>query len=172
MAVLEHNDEDWQPVFTTCIVTKPEAKRRRIFETDDKVRRVRIICDQLSTAIKEWDPQLIAAELPSSGGKSARAHASMGMAIAVVTCTADLLDKPLRAYNWDDIKIKVVNHRSASKKEIQDAIVHRWPGLGEEYHSEKARDGYTGNFEHIADALGAGLCAIDSEIMQTLIGFQ
>lgn len=172
VVILEYKKQNWTPVYTECIVTKPEAKRRHTYETDDKVRRVRIISESLNRIINQWQPQLIAAELPISGGKSAKAHTSMGMAIAVVTCAASLLNKPLRNYNWDDIKIKLTGKRSASKREIQEAVVRRWPDLGNKYRSERSCTGYTGNFEHIADAVGAGMCAVDSETIQTLIQFR
>lgn len=169
VAVLQFDAGTWRPVHTSCLVTKPEAKKRRIYETDDKVRRVKIICKGLAAALADYTPTLIAAELPSSGGKSANAHASMGMAIAVVTCVSELGGVPLRNYNWDDIKLKVADKRNASKKEIQEAIVAQWPCLGDEYASKKSKTGYTGDFEHIADAIGAGLCAMDSDVVEALI---
>lgn len=171
VAVLEYNKETkaWDIAYTTCIVTKKETKKRKTYETDDKVRRVRIICRELAAVIKEWQPILISAELPSSGGQSAAAHASMGMAIAVVTCVAELLDIPLRSYTWDDIKLMATNKNSAGKALVQAAIVERWPNLAEEYASSRSKTKYTGNFEHIADAIGAGLCSLDSDVIQAVI---
>ena len=173
-AVLEYDQAHstgWGHVNTTCLVTKPEAKKRRIYETDDKVRRVRILCTGLAALIKEGDPLLVSAELPSSGGKSASAHASMGIAISVVTCVTELFGVPLRSYSWDDIKLKVANKKTASKKEIQDAIVGARPDLGVQYKStnKKSKTGYPCNFEHIADAIGAGMCAFDSDVVEALV---
>lgn len=172
IAVMTFNDDGppvWNISTTACIVTKPEAKKRRIYETDDKVRRVKIICTGLQEAVERWSPHLIAAELPSSGGKSAAAHASMGMAITAVTCVSQLCNVPLRSYNWDDIKLKATGKRTASKKEVQDAIVKVWPHLGEEHVSAKSNTGYTGDFEHIADAIGAGLCSLESDVVEALV---
>jgi Holliday junction resolvasome RuvABC endonuclease subunit len=173
-SVLEYDtasSTNWDVLSTTCLVTKPEAKKRHSYETDDKVRRVRILCKGLATLIEEWEPLLVAAELPSSGGKSAAAHASMGIAISVVTCVTELLDIPMRSYNWDDIKLKVTGKKTAGKKEIQEAIVKLYPALGVEHKSTRkdSKTGYTGNFEHIADSIGAAMCAMDSDVVEALI---
>jgi Holliday junction resolvasome RuvABC endonuclease subunit len=170
MAVLTFENPDWVISHTACAVTSPEAKKRRIYETDDKIRRVKIICNALSAEIEEWSPELIAAEMPSSGGKSARAHASMGISIAVVTCISELTQVPLRSYTWDDIKIKVTGSKTAGKAAIQARITTLWPQLGAQYASKKSQTGYTGDFEHIADAIGAGMCALTSDVVAALVG--
>ena len=95
----------------------------------------------------------------------------MGIAITVVTCCTELCGIPLRGYTWDDIKVKVSGIKSASKKMIQDAIVRIHPEYGTKHKSndKRSKTGYTGNFEHIADAYGAGMCALDSDVVEALV---
>lgn len=151
-----------------CIVTKKEAKKRKIYVTDDQVRRIRQITKRLDETIWRYRPALIVAELPTGGAQSASAAAGMGIAKAVVATVAQMSRLPLLVISPTDVKLAATGKKTASKAEVQAAIVRRWPGLGERFASKRSATGYTGQFEHIADALGALIAAEDHELMRMM----
>lgn len=152
-----------------CISTEKESERRHIYATDDKVRRVKDIYGPLRALVKRWEPSLLVAELPLSGGKSAAAHASMAMAITICACLSVEFDLPLRNYNWDDIKLAATGVRSAGKLDVQRAIAGLFPAAAAMFVNPKKKSGYRDEFEHIADALGAWLAAVNSDVVVALI---
>ena len=165
----EYQPPGWRPILADCIVTEKETEKHRSYETDDKYRRVRLIFTALREAVANIHPQLIAAELPVSGGKSASAHASMGIAIAIIACLEVSSGVPVRAYNWDQVKLVLTSDRNASKAQVQNAVAAKYPELTKRYRSSRSALGYTGEFEHVADAVGVAHCAINSDVIQALI---
>lgn len=159
----------WKVESYSCITTEKESERRHIYATDDKVRRVREIYGPLRILMGSWAPSLIVAELPLSGGKSAAAHASMAMAITICACLSEEFGVPLRNYNWDDIKLAATNGRNAGKAEVQNAIARLYPEIALSYINPRKKTGYRDDFEHIADALGAWLCAKECDVVKALV---
>jgi Holliday junction resolvasome RuvABC endonuclease subunit len=153
-----------------CISTQKESERRHIYATDDKVRRVKDIYGPLRALVRQWEPSLLVAELPLSGGKSAAAHASMAMAITICACLSVEFDLPLRNYNWDDIKLAATGARSAGKLDVQQAIARRFPEAAAQFINPRKKSGYRDEFEHVADAYGAWLAAANgSDVVAALI---
>jgi len=169
VAILERKRQRWSVLHTECISTEKESRKRRIYETDDKLRRATMIFGRLYHLVQDYKPQLIAAELPVSGGKSAAAHASMGMAIAIIAALGFATGVPIRNYNWDEIKLAACDMKTAGKLQVQNAIAGMFPEIAEAYGSKKSNSGFTGDFEHIADALGAGLCSLESDVVLALL---
>jgi len=162
-------DRWFLPTTPHCVSTQKESERRRIYATDDKVRRVQFIYRALRSEVLHWQPSLLVAELPLSGGKSASAHASMAIAIAICSCLSVEFALPLRNYNWDDVKLAATGARNAGKIEVQRAIARRYPETAASFVNPKKKSGYRDDFEHIADALGAWLCAQQSDVVVALM---
>lgn len=164
------DDGQWFLATTpVCISTQKESERRHIYATDDKVRRVKDIYGPLRALVRQWEPSLLVAELPLSGGKSAAAHASMAMAITICACLSVEFDLPLRNYNWDDIKLAATGARSAGKLDVQQAIARRFPEAAAQFVNQRKKSGYRDEFEHVADACGAWLCSQTSDVVAALI---
>jgi len=130
-----------------CIQTKPEAKKRRIREGDDRVRRTSELIKALLDVIDNHKITFIVSELPH-GSQNAKAAVTMGVVLAVVQTLSDALEIPVEWYSEADAKKAVVGRISASKREIQDAIDQlyevKWQfkpnGKPLEYYNEAVAD--------------------------------
>lgn len=154
-----------------CLCTEREAKARRIYVTDDYVRRVTDIARAINANLKKYKPVLIVAELPVSGGKSASAHFGMGVAVTLAATIAELSGVPMRNYCWDDGKFKMTGRKSAGKDDVQTAVLAKYPVLKTEKYDfiNKRTQKPTGKFEHVADAIAVLECGVDSDVIKALI---
>ena len=169
VVVMEGNP--WQIIHTQCISTKPEHKKRRIYKTDDTIRRIKYIVGELTTIMDTYSPKIIVAELPVGGGQSASAVEAMAISKAVIA-TFSLMYKgqglPLLAVNPMDIKKKIGGRKDASKDDIQAKIVEAFPNLRAEWESTRSKSGFLGTFEHVADSIGAVLVSEDDDMLKLL----
>jgi len=104
-----------------CIKTAPEAKKRRIREGDDRVRRTSEIIKVLLSLIEKYDIQFIVCELPH-GSQNAKAAVMIGIVVGVVQAISDSLDIPVEWFSENDAKKNLLGKISASKSEVIDAI--------------------------------------------------
>ncbi len=135
--------------------TKKAAKKRHLRSADDTVAAIREILRGLRTLVEKHRPVMMVAELPVGGARSSRAAQAMAIAQAVVASVTEYLHVPLEVVAPEDVKKAATGKRAASKEEVQESIVGRWPELGPAYKSTRSASGYDGTFEHVADALGA-----------------
>lgn len=121
--------EDGEHQVTWCdsIKTRPEAKKRNVYQADDDARRIAEITDWIVTIIGDHRPQLVAVELPTGGSKSSRAARSMGMATGLVVATLTFLEVGYLVVTPDQVKQAVTGKRQASKQQVMDAARLRWP---------------------------------------------
>ena len=108
-----------------CIVTKSEAKSRRIRKGDDRVRRTQEINTTLLSLIKKYNIRYIVSELPH-GSKSAAAAVMIGIVIGVLQTLSDTLNIGLEWYSEGDAKKEILGKRSATKDEMIAAIKKRY----------------------------------------------
>jgi len=104
-----------------CIRTIPEAKKRRIREGDDRVRRTSEIIQVLLTLIKSHNIALIVSELPH-GSQNAKAAIMMGVVVGIVQTLSDTLKIPVEWYSENDAKKALLGKISAAKQEVINAI--------------------------------------------------
>ena len=97
------------------------------------------------------------AELPTSGGKSANAVASMAIAQTVCGAVAAYEDLPYEWVTPMENKKMLAGKKNASKSEMEEAALKLYPHLRADYTHQKGQYKGTikGEFEHIADAIGA-----------------
>lgn len=126
---------------TGCIKTETEAKKRKIREGDDRVRRTTEIILVLLEAIKKHDVAFIVSELPH-GSQNARAAIMMGVVLGIVQGMATALDIPVEWYSEHDAKKALFRRKTVSKKETIAAIDElynvNWTGVG--YKDEAVAD--------------------------------
>jgi len=91
--------------------------------------------------VRDHDIQLIVAELPH-GSQNAKAAIMMGIVAGILQMLSDALDIPIEWYSEADAKKALLNKRSASKKEIQDAIsvLYNVNWTGVKYYDEAVAD--------------------------------
>ena len=106
---------------TGVIVTKPEAKKRKIREGDDRARRTREIIYQLENVIIKYKVVYIVAEQPH-GSQNAKAAIMMGVVVGIMESFNVLQKIPLEWYSEADAKKALLGRNSATKKQIQDGV--------------------------------------------------
>jgi len=143
--------EDGELVHTSIIKT---SKSPRVHKSIDQVARITHICAELERVIEDRNITTMVAELPTGGGQSSAAVEGMSIAKTVIACFSHFKDVELVALTPAEVK-KVTGDRHASKTKMKIWASRMFPELRKQYRSTRSRDGFTGDFEHIADALGA-----------------
>lgn len=166
--VFERCAGKWVPSEHGIIKTAKETKKRNMYTADDTDRRIRVICSKLDSLYEKWQPNLAVAELPTGGGKSSSSVKAMAIGASVVTSFTFFRGIPLHNVRPDDVKLATTGTRSASKLHIENVIETLYPAVADKYRSTKSRSGWSGEFEHVADAIGAFLAAESSPMVRML----
>jgi len=103
------------------IVTKPEAKKRRIRVGDDDVRRVGELLSQLLKIIEKYNVTFIVTELPH-GSQNSRGAIMIGIVLGVMQSFNFILNIPVEWYSENDAKKALLGRISATKAQVIDAI--------------------------------------------------
>jgi len=137
------------PQASGVIVTKPEAKKRRIRVGDDDVRRVGELITQLVKVIEKYNVTFIVTELPH-GSQSSRGAITIGIVLGVLQSFNILQNIPVEWFSEQDAKKALLGRISATKQQVIDAVAD----LYEVYWTGKK---YVD--EAVADALAIYYCA-------------
>jgi Holliday junction resolvasome RuvABC endonuclease subunit len=126
---------------TGVLRTKPEAKKRRIREGDDRVRRTTEIIAELRKVFKEYNISLIVSELPH-GSQNARAAVMIGIVTGILQTFSYLLSIPIEWYSENDAKKALFGRISASKAEVIRSIneLYEVSWTGTKYADEAIAD--------------------------------
>lgn len=152
-------DENMELKDTAIIKTK-KSQDKKILKSIDQMNRIFEICDDLDHLVELHTPQIIVAELPTGGGHSSSAVEGMSIGKTIVCCYSNLRQIPLIPLTPTQVK-KVTGDRTASKEKMQIWAARRYPVLRQAYRSDRSKHGFTGDFEHVADAIGAYHAAVD-----------
>lgn len=107
---------------TGCIKTESEATKRRIRKSDDLTRRLEEISKELVRIHEKHGIDWILSEAPH-GSQSAVAAKMIGAVAGILSSFATVLELPVEWYSEHDAKKHLLGKRSATKKEIINAIV-------------------------------------------------
>lgn len=123
------------------ISTKPQAKKMKIREGDDRIRRIGEIYSELKDIIAKHRVYYIVAELPH-GSQNAKAAIMMGSVAAILSGFDQLRGVPVEWYSENDAKKALLGRISASKGEVVQAVAERfdWPQTGTQYIDEAVSD--------------------------------
>jgi len=158
LAVVALDPEGERVLETSVVRTEPSAKRLKIRQGDDTARRVACLAAGLAAAIDRHHPAALVVETPG-GSKGARAAAALASAMAMVVTVAQLRGLPLVQVQPLDVKRAVCGRKAASKKEIIVAIEARCVGPWD-WQLPKS------TWEHQADAIGAVLAALETDVLR------
>lgn len=126
---------------TGCIKTEPQAKKRRIREGDDLVRRISEINKELLYVMAIHRVNYILGELPH-GSQSAVAAKMIGVVTAIIQSFADLHNLGIEWYSEADVKKCLSGRRNLSKQETINLIRNhydvQWTGI--KYKDEAVAD--------------------------------
>ena len=124
-----------------CIKTAPENKKKRIRKSDDTIRRIQEINTILLRVIRKYHVNYILSEAPH-GSQSAVAAVMIGVVTGVAQTISDALEIPIEWYSEEDSKKCVLGKRSATKKEMIEAIdkIYIVPWFNVGYKDEAVAD--------------------------------
>lgn len=136
------------------VSTEKSDKKRGIRASDDTVRRCLEWLSAFDALWQEFKPQMSAYELPSAGGKSSSAVKSMAIATALCSSLSYHSNSPSEFFTPNEVKSALAKNITASKTDMEKEAIKMFPCLQEKYSSARAATGFTGEFEHVADAVG------------------
>ncbi len=165
---------DGQPVKVGVIKTE-RIKKKTLRVADENARHAGVMAIKIAELVEQYKCAGLIGELPSGGALNASAMRDMGMATAITGAVTALLRIPTEFCTPNDVKMVTTGFRSATKEMVMDAIIVKFGGdkttkevkinKGKNKGKIQRRITYefcgekfpAGQFEHIADALGAYL---------------
>lgn len=144
-----------QVIDTGCIRTE-KTKNKMLRVSDDTAARIQTVAGELAAVIQQHKVAGIVAELPSGGAKSAAAAKAMGIATAIVACTAEFHKLPAEYYTPMDVKKALAHNKVASKEDMEQAAAIVSPIQAAKWAHQKGKfqGRYLPEWEHIADSIG------------------
>lgn len=166
-------DDVWHHRLIACgiIRTKPEAKRRKIYESTDLIRRMKLLrwglvgVEHVLPGSKDRVGTIdvcsyIAAEQMSYGHRGSKAGRVLGMSWGIILSIAESNGKAIVEVNSRKIKALSIG-TGATKEDVQEAVCEM--------------EGYAGlhdillgfpktKREHIVDAVAVAICSLDGDI--------
>jgi Holliday junction resolvasome RuvABC endonuclease subunit len=152
--------------------TEPEKDkkvRKQVRKNSEDLDRARLLYCGAMGAIDGASMAFV--EVPV-GSQSARAMASYGVCLGVIAAVAETL--PIIQVTPNDVKLAGCGIRTATKGEMIDAMVEKypdapWPRYQQNGKGFKKGDIHAGEAEHLADALAAIEAGLTSdEFRQTM----
>jgi Holliday junction resolvasome RuvABC endonuclease subunit len=124
-----------------CIKTESLAKKLKIRQGDDRMRRIGELYHELLKPIAKYNVEFIVAELPH-GSQNAKAAISMGAVAGIIMAFDKLFNIPVEWYTENDAKKALVGRNSASKAEVIAAIEELFEDkiIGPKYVREAVAD--------------------------------
>ncbi len=165
------------------ITEKSNKKTSRV--ADDYADRAGQMASYLANIISRYKVFGIVAELPSGGAQNAKAAIQMNMATAILGSVGALLHIPCEWTTPNEVKKAMTMNKSATKQDMMTAAINCWGGsieskkvkckksinFPEGLRTEKkylfCQNAFgAGDFEHIADALGAYMALSESTLIR------
>ena len=115
-------------IITTGTSAK-ERKKGKIYKSEDDARRIEEIAGTFRELLCEFDPHIVAIELPTSGAKSAAAIKGMAYAAACVVSVMKAMDFKVYYLTPRANKLTATADRLASKQAMVDAISRQFPNF-------------------------------------------
>lgn len=151
-----------QSIKHACPIIEKKAAAKQVRKNCDDIRRASWLRKQLLLAIDGAD--FVSVEMPV-GSQSARAMASYGMVIGVLTsCTV-----PMIQVSAAEVKINGAGHKTASKEEMMNWAYNKYPHLNWNTRELKGKKVLNANNEHCADAIGALIAGVNSDQFKEMI---
>ena len=141
--------------------TEKSAKKRQILEVDDGLRRARELAEFLRRLVASGRTVAICAEsLSISVGWSNGVAAKMGIIWGVIASLSEATGIPVIQGSPQDVKKAVCRVKTATKEEVQEAVVRLYPEV------VGMRSGPKGAWEHAHDAVAMGHLALSSDVVK------
>jgi len=150
-------------------IVKTHASRDKIPQSRDYSLRSASMSVDIADLIEDNGIELVVGEMPHGGAKSYRAGAMMCMANSIVSSVVAVLGIDYYWVRPVDVKIAVAGDKTAKKQQIMKLVINEYG----EYRKDETRkykiakkEFSAGDFEHIADSIGAYEAAKNTEVVQ------
>lgn len=150
--------------FHKVIKTASEKKKRNIADMDDKSRRTRDIVLELDNIISKYEVEKIVCEVYGGFSQSKVAADALATARTIIVCLSQLRRIPTVYINAMDGKKALTGNKNASKVEMCKSAKEKYSWFSD-YTSTRAKSGFAGEAEHVADAVGLYLAARDKVLV-------
>lgn len=128
---------------------------KQVRQNNKDLDRAQQLSNSLLDNLRAWKPDAVFIEVPV-GSKSARAMASYGICIGVIASAKHRTPVPFYEVTPTQVKLFVSGSKKASKQEIIDWAVNKYPNVNWPYKIIKGQKSIiTGQAEHMADAVAA-----------------
>jgi len=146
------------------ILTKKENSKKKagkknpnyngLGEMAEKCRRTREVIDGITGLIKKHNVTTLVCEDYNGFCQDSKAADALATARTVVCGIAHMLDIEFVSIPARKAKAALTGNNKASKDEMVLAAAKRAPRTMSKYKSSRAKIGFNGNAEHVADAIG------------------
>lgn len=144
------------------IRTEKSSAKRKVLAADDNFQRSRLISRRL-IELMDRGVSLVCAE-SMSFPRNASAAAKMSLCWGALAALAELRQLPVVQASPSEIKKKVCGEKTASKEDVEAAMVRRYGGGVEKFLNASGVTKTTR--EHPVDALAAVVACLDSEVVR------
>lgn len=159
-AVVDLDDVSETPLCMGVVETKKNNRKQKVLACEDNFVRAQELIRQVHALVTSYDVKAICAEAMSFP-RNASTAAKMALAWGAMAALCDYESMPMVQATPQQIKKVVASKRTASKTDIQDALVNRYPEV------DRMLDNLAKTKrEHAADALGAVVAALDSDVIR------
>lgn len=152
------------PIAAGVIRTKKSTKK--VYAGVDNYRCSQELARALSDLIDRYKPSVVVAEA-QAGSKNSRAAQLMGMGWGVISCVTFLKHVPVVQATPASVKKLVAGSNKASKKQIEDVVITRFPAIVPLAKKVKPKSLH----EHIYDALAVWVACGADEVVKLLRTF-
>ena len=150
-------------ISASVITTKKSDKKLNVFASDDNVRRIQELVDQLWPCFEESVRPAVICSESQSWPRNASNCAKTGMAWGAITTLARIYDVPIVMVSPKRLKEATAGHAGASKEDVKLAVLDAWPAVARclEHVTPSKQN-------HAYDAAGAIMACLDSELIRAL----
>lgn len=181
-AILEKTADPKRPILCREVglfrLDSPNKKPKNEYMSEFYMRSMIAFSEFMEDVLTVHEFDEIGVEVPS-GSKSGRASTQMSLATgamaAVLYCSRSIMRADYRVFLPGTVKMALTGDKKASKRKCMDAAITliggdykeigtkcMWTPISKpgSYPAELRTDFNSGEFEHIADAIGVALCVL------------
>ena len=147
------------------ITTEPSAKKRKILQRDDNMRRLDEIAKAFLDVIPFSEADVIATEA-QSWPRNSSSCIKIAMAWGALGLMCQIYKIPMLQVSPQSLKKKLTGRRAASKENVIEAVCQI---AGFEKFIELVQNMSLANREHMADASGATVCCVESDMVRAMV---
>lgn len=168
VAIIEVGKDYEKVVCVDVIRTEPSKKKLKVLSSTDDDRRVREITGKLVSLDLKYKATIFTSE-ERANVRSASSSAKVAIGWTIPVVLGAIRDVPLIQQSPQDLKLKTVGKKTATKADIMKAMEEMFPGQFEEFKKKYPPQNPgkpAGAWEHGYDAVASYVASKDEQILQ------